>query len=158
MKTHLIGIVLIFATLLGGCSNSSVDHDAEARKLMQLSRDWSAMVGSGDLEASIDIWADDAVMLPPDLPVLSGKAAIREYVLGAASVPGFKISWEPESAHVSDSGDMAYLIERNIIEVEGENGETIETHGKVITVWRKNSDGQWKNVVDMWNSVPPPKE
>jgi ketosteroid isomerase-like protein len=149
---------LIFSTLLGGCSNSGVDHDAEACKLMQLSRDWSAMVGSGNLEASIDLWADDAVMLPPDLPVLSGKAAIREYVLGAASIPGFKISWEPESAHVSESGDMAYLIERNVIEVEGENGETIKTHGKVITVWRKDSAGQWKNVVDMWNSVPPPHE
>jgi len=86
---------------------------------MQLSRDWSAMVGAGDLEASIDLWADDAVMLPPELPVLSGKPAIREDVLGAANAPGFKISWEPDTAHISKSGDMAYLIERNVIELDG---------------------------------------
>lgn len=137
-------------------SSQTVDQEKEARELMDLSRDWSAMVGSGDLEASIDLWADDAYMLPPDLPVLSGKAAIREYVTGAASIPGFKISWEPESAHISKSGDMAFLIERNIIELDGDDGEKIVTHGKVVTVWRKDSSGQWKNVVDMWNAAPPP--
>ena len=45
-----------------------------------------------DFEGAIDVWADDAVMLPPDLPLLSGKSAISEYVAGAASIPGFKIS------------------------------------------------------------------
>lgn len=158
MRRHHLAILLVAATLLVGCSDSAIDYEAEARELMQLSRDWSAMVGSGDLEASIDLWADDAVMLPPDMPVLSGKAAIREYVLGAANIPGFKISWEPETAYISKGADMGYLIERNVIEVDGENGEKIVTHGKVVTVWRKNQVGQWKNVVDMWNSAPPPKE
>jgi ketosteroid isomerase-like protein len=94
-------------------------------------------------------------MLPPDLPVLSGKAAIREYIMSAAKIPGFKISWEPASAHLSKSGDMAYLIERNVIEVDSDDGEKIVTHGKVVTIWRKDPDGQWKNVVDMWNTAPP---
>ncbi len=158
MKSILLGMLFATTMLLGGCSEATVDHEAEAQKLMQLSRDWSAMVGAGDLEASIDLWADDALMLPPDMPVLSGKPAIREYVLGAASIPGFKISWEPVSAHVSKSGDMAYLIERNVIEMDSENGDKIVAHGKVVTVWRKDSGGQWKNVVDMWNAVPQPAD
>jgi uncharacterized protein (TIGR02246 family) len=157
-KAHLVLSTLVSATLLCGCSDSTVDYESEGKALMQLSRDWSEMVESGDLEASIDLWADDAVMLVPGLPVLSGKAAIREYVMGAASVPGFRISWVPESAYVSKSGDMAYLIERNVIEVDGNDGEKIVSHGKVVTIWRKGPDGQWKNVVDMWNEAPPPVE
>lgn len=156
MKFSLLAVLMPCTVILGGCSEANVNKEAEAQELMQLSRDWSAMVEAGDFEASIDIWADDAIMLPPDLPVLTGKSEIRDYVLGAASIPGFQISWEPESAHISDGGDMAYLIERNVIEVEGENGEIIKTHGKVLTVWRKDLDGQWKNVVDMWNAAPPP--
>lgn len=158
MKFISFGTFLTIATLLVGCSEATVDSDAEAQELMQLSRDWSAMVGSGDFEAAIDVWADDAVMLPPDLPVLSGKSAISEYVAGTTSIPGFKISWEPDSAHVSKSGDMAYLIEHNVIEMDGVNGERIVTHGKVVTVWRRDSQGQWKNVVDMWNAVPAPTD
>ena len=87
--------------------NAAIDKEAEAQALMQLSRQWSDLVASGDMEAALDYWADDAVLLPPDLPVLSGKAAIREYVMGAADIPGFRISWEPERAFISDNGDMA---------------------------------------------------
>ena len=106
----------------------------------------------------MDFWADDAVMLPPDLPILDGKQAIREYVEGAASIPGFKISWEPQTAHIAESGDMAYMIERNAIEFDDAEGNTVVTHGKVVTVWRKDSQGRWRNVVDMWNTAPPPAE
>ena len=155
MRYSFTGIFLITAMLLSSCSEQTVDQEAVAQELMDLSRNWSSMVGSGDLEASMDFWADDAVMLPPDLPVLSGKAAIREYVSSMASIPGFRISWEPESAQISRHGDMAFLIERNVIEMDGENGEKIVTHGKVVTVWRKESNGEWKNVVDMWNAAPP---
>ena len=151
-------IATVLFNLLIGCSAKSIDKEAEAQDLMQLSRQWSELVGSGDLEAALDYWAEDAVMLPPDLPMLSGKAAITEYVTGATSISGFKISWEPVSAHVSDSGDMAYLIERNVIEFDGEDGSKIVTHGKVVTVWRKGPTGRWKNVVDMWNAAPPPNE
>ena len=154
MKLISFGAFLTVATILVGCSEPTIDHEAEAQKLMQLSRDWSAIVGAGNFEAALDVWADDAVMLPPDFPILSGKSAISEYVAEAASIPGFKISWEPASAHVSKSGDMAYLIEHNVIEMDGENGEKIVTQGKVVTVWRRDSQGQWKNVVDMWNAMP----
>ncbi len=150
-------IILVFlAALLCACNGSTIDKEAEARALMQLSQQWSELVASGDLEAGMDFWAEDAVMLPPDLPVLSGKDAIREYVTGAADIPGFKISWEPQGAHISKSGDMAYMIERNVIELDGEDGKKIVTHGKVVTVWRKDRDGQWRNVIDMWNAAPPP--
>lgn len=125
---------------------------------MDLSREWSSLVASGNLEAGMNFWADDALMLPPDMPILDGRAAIREYVEAAAELPGFQISWEPVSAHVSESGDMAYMIERNVTELDDPEGNRITMHGKVVTVWRKDSDGNWRNVVDMWNAAPPPTE
>ena len=158
MKNIFLSACIAACALLIGCAKPSVDYEAEAQALMQLSRDWSAMVGAGNYEAALDVWADDAFMLPPELPVLSGKDAIREFIAETAEIPGFKISWEPKSAHISESGDMAYLIERNVIEVTGENGEPIVMHGKVVTVWRKDANGDWKNVVDMWNGAPPPTD
>jgi len=143
--------------LLAACSKPAIDLEAEKAALMQVSRDWSATVEAGDYEGALDVWADDGVMLPPDFPLLSGKEAITGYVMGAAEIPGFKISWEPISAHIAASGDLGYLVERNVIEFDGEDGNKVVTHGKVITVWRKDANGQWKNVVDMWNTAPPPE-
>jgi ketosteroid isomerase-like protein len=132
------------------------DGSKEAEVLMELSRQWSAVVASGDLDSAMNYWAEDAVMLPPDLPRVDGKEAIRDHVKTSKDIPGFKISWEPISAHVSKSGDLAYMIERNVTELDGADGNKIVTHGKVVTVWRKDSAGQWKNVVDIWNATPNP--
>ena len=150
--------VLSFVLFFAACDKPVDNSEAERASLMELSREWSAIVSSGDLESGMDFWSDDAVMLPPDLPLLDGKDAIRAYVEGAAKTPGFSISWEPVSAHISHGGDMAYLIEKNVIELEDAEGNKVISHGKVITVWRKDAQGNWKNVVDMWNTAPPPAE
>ena len=146
--------------LVAACAPAvpEVDVEAEGQALMQLSRDWSDVVGTGDLEAALEFWADDAIMLAPDMPALEGKKAIRGFVEGAAQVPGFSISWEPISVRVSSSGDMAYMIERNVSTANDSLGNLITTHGKVVTVWRKDADGTWKNVVDAWNEGPPPEQ
>ncbi len=108
------------------------------------------------MDAIMAGWAEDAVMMPPGTPPLEGKAAIRAYVEAGQQLPGFEISWEPMTVHVAASGDMAYMIERNITTVHDTLGNPVTTHGKVVTVWRKEADGSWKNVVDMWNEAPPP--
>jgi ketosteroid isomerase-like protein len=149
-----VGLVMTLAA----CTESAVDREEEGAALMELSREWSALVASGNLEAGMNFWADDALMLPPDMPILDGRAAIREYVESAAELPGFQISWEPLSVHVSESGDMAYMIERNVTELDDADGNRLTMHGKVVTVWRKDSEGNWRNVVDMWNAAPPPAE
>ncbi len=153
---HRSNAALCFAAglLLAACTLDTVDIAAEKERLMQLSRDWSAIVNSGDIDAIVAHWDDDAVMLPPDSPIIEGKAAIRSYVQAASAIPGFRITWEPESAYVAEAGDMAYMIERNEITFDDENGEPITIRGKVVTVWKKDAAGEWKNVVDIWNSVP----
>lgn len=155
MSSAVRGTILL-ATVLGACAQPTVDAEAEGQRLMQLSRDWSAAAATGDIETVMEGWAEDAVMMPPALPPLRGKAAIRAFVEGAEQVPGFSISWEPVEVHVASSGDLAYMIERNLTIVHDPEGYPVQTHGKAVTVWRKDADGTWKNVVDMWNEAPPP--
>ena len=134
-----------------------MDLEAEGRALMQLSREWSNRVATGNLDSIMAGWADDAVMMPPGLPPLVGKPAIQAYVEAGMRLPGFSIKWEPVSVHVAQSGDLAYMIERNVSTVNDSTGKPVTTHGKVVTVWRKDATGAWKNVIDMWNEAPPPK-
>jgi ketosteroid isomerase-like protein len=122
--------------------------------LMNTSRDWAAATASGDLERALAYWTDDAIVLPPDQPALVGKAAIRAYVQQAVSTPGFSITWEPELAVVSENGDMGYMVERNKVTFNDAAGALQTQFGKAVTVWRLQTDGRWKCVVDTWNGNP----
>jgi uncharacterized protein (TIGR02246 family) len=146
------------AAFLSGCARPGPNLQAEGEALKQLSRDWSARTATGNTDAILAYWAEDAVMMPPDGPALEGKAAIRQFVEAAAKLPGFKISWEPLTVHVARSGDLAYMIERNVTTMNDPTGKPVTKHGKVVTVWRKDAGGEWKNVVDMWNDAPAPKK
>ncbi len=156
MKLRVL-LAAMFA-LLASCTGAVVNPQVEGEALMQLSRDWSELVASGDLDAVLAVWAEDAVLMPPGMPALEGKMAIRSYVEAAAQLPGFQISWEPVRVHVSRSGDMAYMIERNVSTLNDSLGHPVMTYGKVVTIWQKDSNGSWKNVIDIWNEAPAPSD
>ena len=126
----------------------------DAESLLQISREWCAAVAAGDREAVLAYWADDAVMMPPGQPVLNGKDAIRSFLDATDNIPGFAIRWEPINAHLSDDGNMGYLIERNVVTMHNDDGQPLETHGNVVTIWRKDENGVWKCVVDTWTETP----
>lgn len=150
-RTSALVVVLM---LFGGCGSPDVGVEAEEQRLMELSREWSDVAAGDDVEALMSYWADDAVMMAPGQPPLRGKEAIREFVSSTGEIPGFSVSWEPLEAHVSESGDMAYLIEQNQMTMPDSTGALMTQYNKVVTVWKKREDGSWKNVVDMWNADP----
>src|SRR5688572_27544142 len=98
---------ILLVVLFASCTHEKkVDTRAEGEKLMQLSRDWSQQVKAGDIEKTVSYWADDAVVISAGQPTYSGKQAIRQMVEESYKMPGFSISWEPQSVEVSESGDM----------------------------------------------------
>lgn len=137
-----------------GCTNNKADTTAEGEKLMQLSREWSKVAGTNDIEKTLSYWADTAVMLSNGLPMLKGKGAIRQMIEETATIPGFNISWEPVSVTVSENGDMAYMIEKNKITMPDSAGRPVVKYSTAVTIWRKNGEGQWKNVVEIMNDDP----
>jgi uncharacterized protein (TIGR02246 family) len=154
MRLILLTIVVSFC----GCKQQATDTKVEGERLMQLSRDWSKSAGTDSIEKTLSYWADDAVVLSPGQPPIKGKDAIRAMIVETSKIPGFKISWEPLTVSVSKNGDMAYMIEENQISVNDSTGKSITEFNKATTIWRKEKDGSWKNVVDMWNADPSPKK
>jgi ketosteroid isomerase-like protein len=147
-------IILIVSIALSACKENNIDTKTEGEKLMQLSRDWSKSVATDSIEKTLSYWAEDAIVMSPGEPALKGKQAIRGMIEGTSKIQGFKISWEPLSVVVSKSGDMAYMIEQNQITVNDSLGNPITQYNKAVTIWRKESDSSWKNIVDIWNAEP----
>lgn len=144
------------AALLAGClCNCSPAPSAQAdeQKLMQTSREWSKVAASGSMDAVLGYFDDNAVLLSEGQPPVRGKPAIRANLEEASKIPGFRIEWEPQEAKVS--GDMGYLIEKTMVTTTGPQGTPVTQQLQALTVWRKQADGSWKNVVDMSASAAP---
>jgi uncharacterized protein (TIGR02246 family) len=135
---------------LAACGERIDVKDEEAR-LMQTSRDWSNVAASGDVDAMMAFWTDDALVIPPGQAALRGKEAIRAYLVRSRQAPGFRISWEPQQAQISAAGDLGYLIERTEVTVNASDGTPVTQSYRGVTIWRKQPDGSWKNVVDVTN-------
>ena len=144
-----LAIYSLCILLLNACSNSTaIDTKAESEKLMQASRDWSKEAGQRNIEKALSYWQDDAIMISPNQPTLKGKQAISEMVKGSYADSSFSISWEPVSAEVSNDGSMGYIIETSSITMKDSTGVHTQNFN-AVTVWKKQTDGSWKNVVDM---------
>jgi uncharacterized protein (TIGR02246 family) len=140
---------LLCVLSLAGCEPKSVDTAAEGEKLMQASREWSKSASARDIEKALSYWADDAIVISAGEPELKGKNAIRGMVEGGLKDPNFNISWEPQSVEISKSGDMGYLLEDAIITMKDSTGNSASQHFRSVTIWKKQADGSWKNVVDV---------
>ena len=141
--------LFVFATISFGCTQKKIDTKAEGEKVIQLSKDWSKASSTGDVSKTVSYWADDPIIMSAGQPVLNGKESIKKMVEESFKMPGFQISWEPQKAVVSESGDMAYILEDSQISFSDSTGKSIVENNKAVSIWRKQADGSWKNVVDI---------
>jgi ketosteroid isomerase-like protein len=147
---------ILLALCAGGCGPAAFDAAAESSKLSQRDADWSSLSFEGkDIDRIVSYWSDDAHLLQPGLPPIEGKAAIRAFVSASLKIPGFKIHWVSEKPVFSPDGKMAYVLSAVETTAPGANGALESTHGRSVTVWRRDADGVWRCVVDISNDAPP---
>ena len=146
---------LFAGVLLVGCSRPSFDAAAEQASLLKRDAEWAEAASRGkDVEKIISYWTDDALIVPPGQPVVEGKAAIRTFVTESIKIPGFKIHWRSEKVLFSPDGKLAYMRATNETNLAGPDGNLMTFAGRGVTVWRRESDGQWRCAVDIWNAPP----
>ena len=132
-----------------------MDFEAEKKSLLQRDQEWARLAfAARDIDRILSFWTDDAVVLAPGLPPIAGKAALREYVEGSFRIPGFKINWTSSAASISPDRKLAYLFGDNTVTMDGPDGQPATIAGRAITIWRKESDGEWRCAVDIWNTGP----
>ena len=123
---------------------------------MEISREWSRAAATGNVDAVVNYWADDAVVMMAGLPTFTGRDEIRSYVAESFNMPGFAISWEPLEAHVSASGDMGYIVERSEVTLPDAAGRPVTHQFRAVSIWRNDARHGWRNVVDISNAPPGP--
>ncbi|MCX6629535.1 MAG: SgcJ/EcaC family oxidoreductase [Candidatus Solibacter sp.] len=134
---------------------------ADESALRALDAQWSKAAAANDLEGTVSYYSDDASLLAPNAPIATGKQAIRA-VWASLLGPDVSVSWQVSKVEVSRSGDMAYVMGVYGLTMKDPQGKLETDHGKLLEVWKKQADGNWKTVADIFNSdlplAPPEKK
>ena len=118
-------------------------EEANARFLDALSK--------GDVPTAGNNYAEDAVVMMPNMPAWQGKSAIVDGFTGFLGE--YKLSnGKPTTTDVMIAGDLA--IETGTFEwtITPKKGAAVTDKGKYLTVWKKQADGTWKIIRDINNS------
>jgi uncharacterized protein (TIGR02246 family) len=156
MKTKplfLFGCIALLS-LTTACLASAADTKIE-QALRDLDAQWSAAAGAKDLDKTVSYYSAEAIVMPPNASAATTKEAIRSAWKEMLTSPGAAISWKTTKVEVAKSGDLAYVSGTYEETMTDASGKPVKDHGKYVEIFKKQADGTWKVVADIWNSDLP---
>lgn len=108
--------------------------------------------------AGFGVWssyfAPDGAMIQTGVGEIRGREAIQEVMSDAVRSDSFLgLTWIPDRAEVSESGDLGYTVGRYRSTSLNTEGDTIETTGMYVTIWRRQADEGWEAEMDLGNPI-----
>ena len=149
---------VIFITLLTSCNRSveqqATDLAADIEAINRLNDNYVAAVNAGDVDGLMMLYTDDAVLMQPNQPAVTGKAAIRSHFQVFFDMFSLEEVLSPEEVVVI--GDWAFVRATFTVKVTPRaGGDKTQDHGKGIAIYRKELDGSWKYARLVYNSDIP---
>lgn len=118
---------------------------------------WAKAATAGDAEALTALYASDATLLPPDELPAKGEE-MKKY--NAAMTGGFTGPIELTTTAVEGHGDLANAVGtyRATLTPKKPGAKPLPVEeGKYVEVLKRQPDGSWKIVYDIWNRNAPAK-
>ncbi len=147
-----VGFVALIGSMVG-FAHAASPASADETAIRAQTASWEKAYNGGDAKGVAVQYAEDALLLPPGAPGVSGRAAILEFFtkdIAGSKAAGAVFVIDPKT-DVGVSGNMAWESGKYKVTVKGAVVET----GKFLSVSRKQ-DGKWLYIRDTWNADAPP--
>ncbi len=112
-------------------------------------RQFEEAFARGDAAGCAAVYSEDAKILPPDSPALTGRQAAQEVWQSVIDMGVKRISLQ--TLEMEEMGDTAVERGAATVHIQGEGGQTMEASAKFIVLWKRQADGAWKWHWDCWN-------
>ena len=164
MKKYLSVIPLVFLLCLAfGCQKGeeateepAVDVEADIAVIRGMLDQFDTLINAGEPERLVSLnYAENAVRMPSDEPMLKGKAAILAWFKKGAEQYNYQL--DNVMVDVKVDGNLAYS--RGIAtgtRTAKEGGETFNFQSKWMAAYERQADGTWKVIADIFNNDNPP--
>jgi ketosteroid isomerase-like protein len=129
------------------------ESDSAKAQIEQSMAAFARYAGAGQADSLASLYADNAVLMPPNMSAATGRAAIQEAFAGMLQAGAPTLHFVVQS--VVANGPLA--VERGTYHMTtpASAGQPASADsGKYLAHWHR-IDGQWKMVDDIWNSDAP---
>jgi ketosteroid isomerase-like protein len=116
---------------------------------------WLKAYQAKDVGKSVAFYDERGSMLAPNTPIATGKDALAQAIAGAFAMPGYNLVWHLRKVGLARSEDLGHTSGSYDSSFQDASGKTISDTGKYLTVWKKQANGAWKVLFDMFNSDLP---
>jgi uncharacterized protein (TIGR02246 family) len=131
---------------------------ADEAAIRDADKAWAKAATAGDAAALTAFYTSDAVLMPPGSPALHGTDEIGKFFSGITSaVSG---PFELSTTAVEGRGDLAFSsgTYKATFTPKKAGAKAMPTEeGKYVGVMKKQPDGSWKLIYDIWNTNAAPK-
>jgi ketosteroid isomerase-like protein len=142
--------LFVACVALADARAADVDLEKAVGSLIAAEKAYAKLAGEkGFRDASISVFADDAVIFPPN--AVNGKKFWRE------TKEDPPITWRPIFASISRSGELGYTTGPSEYR-KSRHAEEADAFGHFITIWRKAPNGVWKVALDVGVDHLPPQD
>lgn len=129
----------------------SAAFDEVARTVQALDREFERCVATGEIARIVNaFYAPDAQVMPAHQPPIRGHEAILAFwnAVKAAGMKAVKL----DTQRIEAAGDLACGIGQYTLTLEPQPGQTVTDTGKFVVVYRRQPDGAWKAIADMFST------
>jgi ketosteroid isomerase-like protein len=150
-------VAIVTIALLAGCATTNSTartQAADEAAIAEFNARYLKSINDGDIATLSSLTTDGHIMLAPNRPPTVGKKANDEANGRVFQMFDIDETWTPLETVIS--GDLAY--QRGTFTVAATpkaGGDTTHTSGNFLRIYRRQADGSWRMVRDMFNSDQP---
>jgi len=143
----LIAILIFFITISCNTKRKSTIPIDNSFSLLDTDRSFSKLSEQKGIKFALIQYIDSkgTFLRPGILPIVGGQSI---NYLSQLDDNSFKMTWEPKGGTVAISGELGYTY--GIYSLKPNDKDTI-LYGTYVSVWKKQSDGNWKFVLQSQN-------
>jgi ketosteroid isomerase-like protein len=165
MKRTLIPRIFWAATvavLLIGCGTPQAPTPAPAATdtrvedeaaIRSAAEDWGRAIEAKNLDETVSFYADDAWVYPQNAPVAKTVEERRAVWAEYFGMPGAEnMAGDITRVEMARSGDLAVMYGTFSMTMNDKSGKPVTENEKSVVTWKKQPDGNWKVIADIWNT------
>lgn len=149
------GAAFALAVILVGCKQAPPPpapdtHDADVKAIRDIKTALVQAFVTKDADKLDVFYADDASAFLSDGTVITGVTAIKASLKPYFTDKTSSFSYSLNKVDVQKSGDLGYSQGTYTMTItDSETKKVVSTKGSEVEVYKKQSDGSWKVVLDM---------